>query len=274
MPTSSKNSLIPRLAALACCLAVLLSAGSAFAIGRIQWDSTRLKENKAGTQSSWRIEMKIFLPKAPDMASVPVKFEFKPVAYYERYLNDGDTTPKQRTVPTPDKQSIIESVDLGFMDPGTGKIENRTRYGFRITRAHGFEAGEYQVTVKDARNGVQIGTTTKLILEGENEVIDRRAMVFAGKDEGEADKKRKEEEEKKKAEQEAQMAQHDDPLAAREDEADWEEEEPEPSVPVEKKKPGACGCRTVSASGSAAGWALPTLLGLALLARRRQRRAA
>jgi hypothetical protein len=102
--------------------------------------------------------------------------------YYERYLDDSSSGVQTRSVPLVGQQAIIESVDLGFMDPGTGKIENRTRFAFRITRAHGFQGGEYRVTIRDGRNGQVIGTPVTLKLEGENEVIDRRAMVFAGND--------------------------------------------------------------------------------------------
>lgn len=272
--TERVNSLIRRLFAPAFFLAMVLVASSAWAYGRVQWAKTTLQENKAGTQSSWSIEMKIFLDRPPATASVPVKFEFKPTVLYERYIADGDKEPKVRKVPLQDKQALIESVDLGFMDPGSGKIENRTRFGFRVSRAHGFEAGEYQVTIKDVRSGGTIGSSTRIVLEGENELIDRRAMVFASKDNTEADKKKKEEEEKKKAEQESKLASSDDPLSTQEEEKTWAEDKPERNLPIEKKKPGACGCSTVGDSTPAGTWFLPLGLGLALVARRRQKRAA
>src|SRR6202000_1499718 len=51
---------------------------------------------------------------------------------------------------------------------------------FKLTRAHGYEAGEYKVSIHDATNDTAVGAATTLIFDGENEVIDRRAMVFSG----------------------------------------------------------------------------------------------
>jgi hypothetical protein len=156
---------------------LMLVAGPAAAAGRIEWKEKTIKE-RDGT--SWRVEMAIYLPKAPDVAHVPMKFEFQPTVYYERSIVDGD---KQidRKVPLENRQALIESVDVGFLDGSTGNIEKRTRFSFKVTRAHGYEAGEYKVTVKDTRNGQTIGTPVTLIFDGENELIDRRAMVFTGK---------------------------------------------------------------------------------------------
>jgi hypothetical protein len=157
-------------------LVLLLLAGSAQAAGRVEWKSKTLKEREGG---SWRVELAIYLPSPPDVAHVPMKFEFQPIAYYERSMVDGDKL-IERTVPLEHRQSLIESVDVGFLDSGSGKIEKRTRFTFKVTRAHGYEAGEYKVTIKDSRNGNTIGASTTLKFEGENEIIDRRAMVFTG----------------------------------------------------------------------------------------------
>jgi hypothetical protein len=92
---------------------------------------------------------------------------------------DGDKL-IERTVPLEHRQALIESVDVGFLDSGSGKIEKRTRFTFKVTRAHGYEAGEYKVTIKDSRNGQTVGGATTLKFDGENEIIDRRAMVFTG----------------------------------------------------------------------------------------------
>jgi MYXO-CTERM domain-containing protein len=255
---------------LLCSAVILLVSGTALAGGRIQFDKTVLEENKAGTQSSWKVELKVFLDKAPDLATIPVKFEFKPTVYYERFIEDGDKEPKTRKVPLQGRQSLFESADLGFLDPGTGKIENRTRFSFRITRGHGFEAGEYQVTIRDGRSGNPIGQTTRLVLQGENELIDRRAMVFAGKSD-EEQKKQKEAEEKKKAESEAALAQNDDPLASSEDESGWAEDTSEQMPMREKKKPGGCGCRVESETATlSSGLGIAGLLLLAGLRRRRR----
>lgn len=247
--------------------AVLVVASTAWAAGRIQWTKTRVKENVAGTQSNWNLEMAVFMPTAPDVAHVPVKFEFKQTVYYERYLTDDSPQVQVRRVPTPTAQDIIESVELGFLDPGTGKIENRTKFAFKVTRAHGFEAGEYRVVVKDARTGATIGTPTTLILEGENEVIDRRAMVIQEKKKVEDDKK----DEAAEAPEEAEEPVEDE--SSWEDVGQQEDEALPPPEPIKKK--GACACSTPGDGGpSGAAFALPLLLGLGIVARRRLRRAA
>ncbi|HWA73037.1 MAG TPA: MYXO-CTERM sorting domain-containing protein [Polyangiaceae bacterium] len=171
-------------------LSVLLGAGAAFAAGRIEWKSKELQEREGG---SWRLELAFYMNAAPDVAHVPMKFEFQPIAYYERSMVDGDKL-VERTVPLENRQALIESTDVGFLDSGSGKIEKRTRFSFKVTRAHGYEAGEYKVTVRDGRNGQTVGTPTTLIFKGENEIIDRRAMVFSGKKD---DKKKKKDDEAK-----------------------------------------------------------------------------
>ena len=115
---------------------VLLCASSALAAGRVEWKSKTVKERE---DKSWRLEVSIFMPKAPDVAHVPMKFEFQPTAYYARDMTDGDKL-VEHTVPLTDRQSLIESVDVGFLDSGSGKIEPRTRFSFKVTRAHGYAA--------------------------------------------------------------------------------------------------------------------------------------
>ena len=109
-----------------------------------------------------------------------MKFEFQPVAYYERAMLDGDKL-VERTVPLQHQQSLIETVDVGFLDPGTAKVQSRTKFSFKVTRAHDYAAGEYKVTIFDVRNNRKIGAPTRIKLLGENEVIDRRSITFSGK---------------------------------------------------------------------------------------------
>ena len=220
-------------------LFVLFSSTSALAAGRVEWKSKDLQEREGG---SWRLEVAFFLGRTPDVAHVPMKFEFQPVAYYERSMVDGDKL-LERVVPLDNRQALIESVDVGFMDSGSGKIESRTRFSFKVTRAHGYEAGEYKVTIRDSRNGQAIGTATTLKFKGENEVIDRRAMVFSG----EKKKKKEEKKEEKKDDAEAKP-EGDKPAASAEEKSDTSASEPsddsagnEPA-PI-KEKPGGCGCR-------------------------------
>ncbi len=249
-------------------LLLLLLTSPALAAGRLEWKSKTMKERD---DKSWRVEVAIYLPRAPDVAHVPMKFEFMPEVYYERSMMDGDKL-VERKVPLDNRQALIESVDVGFLDSGSGIIEKRTRFSFKVTRAHGYEAGEYKITVRDTRNGQVIGQPTTLIFDGENEIIDRRAMVFTGKEKKKDDKpkadadKPKEEAAEEKAAEESEPAAEE--AAASEDSAeateDAEAADDDEDLDGEiKEKPGGCGCRiedTRNASGA------PLVLGLALVA--------
>jgi len=255
-------------------LGLLLFAGSAHAAGRVEWKDKAPKEREGG---SWRLELAIYLPSAPDVAHVPMRFEFQPTAYYERSMVDGDKL-IERTVPLEHRQSLIESVDVGFLDQGSGKIEKRTRFTFKVTRAHGYEAGEYKVTIKDSRNGSTVGASTTLKFMGQNEVIDRRAMVFTG------EKKKKKEEKPAEESKPAESSGSGDGAESSGDSSadaasEPESEEPsEPSnaneePPAVEGKPGGCGCRIGEKSDSGAPALALLLLGLAFGVRRRQREA-
>lgn len=255
---------------------VVLFAASALAAGRVQWTSKKFKEREGG---SWRVELAIYLPRAPDVAYVPMKFEFQPTVYYERSLVDGREGPQETRTPLQGKQPLIESVEVGFLDAGTSKIESRTRFTFKLTRALGYEAGEYKVTVRDARNGQTIGGATDITLEGENEIIDRRSIVFTGekkkkkeeKKEGEGDAEKKEESGDKPAEEKtAEGAPKDEggDEASEGGEGDDGEgseggDNPEDEYTI-KDKPGACGCR-LPGSSSSPNALLLSVVGLALL---------
>jgi MYXO-CTERM domain-containing protein len=249
---------------------VLLCSGSALAAGRIEWKSTAVKERD---DKSWRLEVAIYLPHAPDVPHVPMKFEFQPTAYYARDLTDGDKL-VEHTVPLSDRQSLIESVDVGFLDSGSGKIESRTRFSFKVTRAHGYEAGEYKVTIRDTRNGQQVGTAQTLKFQGENETIDRRAMVFASKDD-----KKKKDEKKDDADKPADGEKKDAPAAEdapKEDAPAADAAKSEPSAddnapPPVEGKPGGCGCKLAGSERSGSGAVVLALLGFAALVSRRRR---
>jgi hypothetical protein len=279
MPSSSQ--FVRRFASLACVLMIGLVAAVAGAAGRVQWKSTKLKET---ANKAWNVECAIFLPRKPDVAHLPMKFEFEPISYFERAMVDGKEGPVERTVPLQGRQSLIESVDVGFMDPGTGKIQTRTKFVFKVTRAHGYEAGEYKVTIRDASSGTMIGTPTTLTFDGENEIIDRRSIVFTGekkkkaksedKGEGGGESGDKAAEEKKdegssggEGDAPAESTGGDETAAASDDEG-----EPSPGdYPDEVDgKPGGCGCR-LPGSAPMGGTAVIGVLALvsALLVRRR-----
>ena len=243
-------------------LAVVLVAGAALAAGRVEWKSKNFKER---SDKAWMLELKIFLPSAPDVAYVPMKFEFEPYTYFERALVDGTEGPVERKVPLEGKQPLIESVDVGFMDSGTSKIESRTKFSFKVKRDLGFEAGEYKVTIKDTRNGQKVGQTTTITFDGENEIIDRRAMVFSGEKKKKKEEPKKEDSGEKKSDEGSSDG--EEKSAASEGEGSSEEgsdnsggDEP-PSV---EKKSGGCGCRVAGADSPLATGSLIAAFGLAL----------
>jgi hypothetical protein len=251
-----------RFIAAALSIGVLVLVGPARAAGgRVEWKTKTLKESD---NHSWTIEVSIFLNKVPDVATLPMRFSFQPVVYYERALMDGKEGPQERKVPLEGKPPNVESVDVGFLDPGNGQTQKRTKFSFKVTRGHGYEAGEYDVTIKDGRTDASFGPPAHIIFEGDNEVIDRRAIVFSGEKKKE---KAKEGDDEKKEEKKKELS-PDDP-------AYWEggPKNTEKQEQVEPK--GGCGCR---AGGSSLGanalgmGAAATLLGLGRL-RRRARKA-
>jgi MYXO-CTERM domain-containing protein len=157
----------------------VLTAQPALAAGSITYSKTHIQESNGG----WNLQMTIVYGGKPAMAHVPMRFKFTPVAYFESYLDDkhGDK-PQKRTIPLVGQTPLNESVDVDFADT-RGKVFDRTRFDFTISRSHNFAAGEYNVVVHRA-DGAQVGTPQKLILEGDNPVIDRRAISFV------SDKKR------------------------------------------------------------------------------------
>jgi hypothetical protein len=250
-------------------LTFLLLPGTAGAFGRIDWGPKTIKPRADG--NSWNIDIKIFMGKAPNVPTVQMKFEFDQKVYYERAMVDGDKL-VTRNVPIEGKQPVVETADVGFLDPATSRIENRTRFTFKLHRDHGFDCGEYRVTVRDTRNGQLVGTPVNLILGGENEVIDRRSIVFSGEKKKEKKKEKTEDagapdsasdSAKKKSEPAT------DALPA--NEVPPADETPGDSAETIKKKPGGCGCRIQGRTPmrSAQGSLLLFVAGLAIAGRRR-----
>ena len=250
----------------------MLLAGSAFAAGRIEWKSKTFKER---SDKSWMLEFAVYLPRAPDVAYVSMKFEFEPTVYFERALVDGHEGPVERKVPLSNQQPKIETVDIGFMDAATSKIESRTRMSFKIKRELGYEAGEYKVTVRDTRNGQAVGAAQTITFDGENEIIDRRAMVFSGEKKKDKKPEEKKATEEKKGDDDGAASKSDEKSDAAEGDGDKDAEGDnaghDDPPPVEKKS-GGCGCRMPgnSAAGDL-GWLVPLALGAVLLRRRSRR---
>jgi MYXO-CTERM domain-containing protein len=160
-------------------------------------------------------------------------------------------------------------VDVGFLDPGTGKAAKRTRFSFSITRDRGFEAGTYEVQVMDARDDREIGGKTLLTLDGENEVIDRRSMVF---DDKPKEKKEGGESAPKPAAEERELTPDDDAYWAGGPREPEEKSAPLPPPAHLQEKPG-CGCRVGGADAGGASLGL-LALGFGLVLRRARRAAA
>ena len=258
-----------RISMLMTLICLLLVAGAAGAAGRVEWKNKTLKESDG---HAWTIEVVFYLNKAPDVATMPMRFSFMPVVYYERSLLDGKEGPQLRQVPLAGKPPLVESVDVGFMDPGSGSVQKRTKFSFKVTRGHGYEAGEYDVTIKEGRTDQALGAAARVIFQGDNEVIDRRAMVFGGEKKKD---KAKEGEDKDKAEggggesesKGSKKLDEDDP-------AFWEggpkkKTAAEDEYEVDQKR--GCGCR-VAGSRTSDRTALlgVSLLALAAVRRRRQ----
>lgn len=247
-------------------VAALFGNTPAYAADRVVWKKTTLSENV----QSWRVDLEFYFNKAPDITYVPIQFEFTQTVYYENSRDDQNPEPHLVKQPVDNKQPLIETQDVGFLDPSSGKTVNRTRFTFKLTRERGFEAGEYKVVVKDKRSNSKLGGETRLVLNGENDVVDRRSISF---DEGKKPKK----EEKKKSWEEDEYDPNKDPNRDEYWEGGPTEKEGEgddiPPPAHMQDKPGACGCRVVGGDSSQP--LVPALLGLglAIWAGRRRRAA-
>jgi hypothetical protein len=241
---------------------VCLFGAPAAAANRVVWKQTKIKEQ----DKSWKVAIEVHLDRAPDVALMPVRFSFTPISYFERALVDGRKDPVVREIPLSNQQPIVESVDVGFLDPGTGKAAKRTRFSFHVTRDRGFEAGAYEVLVTDARSDREFGGKTTVTLEGENEVIDRRSMVFEDKP-----KPKKEAEAKAAASTQEELTPDDPGYRSGGPKEPEEKQAPLPPPAHMQDRPG-CGCRLESSTWAAQGWGWVALVG-ALGARRLRRRA-
>lgn len=220
----------------------------------------------------WKMNMTVDYGGVPPLPHIPMLFIFTPTMLYERALTDktGDK-PVLNKIPLQNQQTINESIDVGFSD-ASGKVFKVTKFDFAIRRDHGFEAGEYDLQIKRSDDGVQMGQTIKLVLKGDNVVVDRRAITFAG------EKKPKKKDEKKDDagdSGDAKKAEEAKPAEAAESKAEAPPEESSGPPPVPPKQ-GGCGCRVGGDAGPEGAVAALAVVGLgaALTARRRARRAA
>ncbi|HEY4118960.1 MAG TPA: MYXO-CTERM sorting domain-containing protein [Byssovorax sp.] len=232
---------------------------SAFAAGTAT-PSTREPVEEDG---KWKLKFTIGVGSPPALPHVPMLFVFTQTVLYERSLTDktGDK-PITNRLSLQNQQPINESLDVDFSD-GAGKVFATTKFDFVIRRDRGFEAGEYDLKIKREGDGVQIGQTIKLTLKGDNPVVDRRAMVFAGekkKDKSAADKK----DDKK-----------DDAAGAPATPPGGDPPPDEtPAPPHVEPKQGGCGCRVDGDAPDGHAAAIAAVALAAAFAARRRRRAA
>jgi MYXO-CTERM domain-containing protein len=266
-PNASLAARVRALAALLVLVAVAFAPRLALAAGTVTIANRSPQEN----DGRWKLNMTMNMGHAPDLAHVPMIFEFTPVVLYERALEDktGDK-PILNKKRLQNQQPINESMDVGFSD-GTGKIFPLTKFDFMLRRDRGYEAGEYDLVIKREGDGTQIGAKQHITLLGDNPIVDRRAIVFAG--DKKKDKKKAEDKPAEggdaKAAPEASAEPSDAPAEAATD-APAEAPAPPPVAP----KQGGCGCRMAGDDVPGAPAALGlALLGAAVALRRRTRRA-
>jgi MYXO-CTERM domain-containing protein len=219
----------------------------------------------------WKLVMTIDYGSVPHLPHIPMLVVFTPTVHWDLSLTDkSPEKPVLLKIPLQNQQPINEGLDVGFAD-ASGKVFKITKFDFVIRRDHGFEAGEYDLKIKREDDGVQIGQTLKLVLKGDNVVVDRRAMTFAG------DKKSKKED--KKDDGDKKEADKDAP---KENETPLENAEPNPAdapaPPPVAPKQGGCGCVVAgdtTAPGGAAALAALAIGAVVMRSRnRRTRRAA
>ncbi|XXX72728.1 MYXO-CTERM sorting domain-containing protein [Sorangium sp. So ce134] len=221
----------------------------------------------------WKLKMTINYGGTPHLSHIPMLFSFTPTVHYERALTDqSPEKPILNRIPLQNQQSINESMDVGFSD-GSGKVFSITKFDFVLRRDRGFEAGEYELVIKRASDGVQVGQKQKITLQGENEIIDRRAIVFTGEKKKKKDDKADGADAEKGGEAEkAQDSEAEPASAPAEAEAPSDAElPPDEAPPPVAPKQGGCGCR-LSPEEAATPLALPLVaLGAAAAVARRRR---
>ncbi|MBK8254009.1 MAG: hypothetical protein IPK82_15265 [Polyangiaceae bacterium] len=249
-------SAFARIVAAALFVAVFFVPVLARAAGQVTVTDTQPKED----DGRWKLKMTINYGGVPATAHIPMLFSFTPTVLYERALTDqSPKTPVINKIPLSNQQSINESMDVGFSD-ASGKLFNITKFDFVIRRDHGFEAGEYSLKITRTSDGAQMGQTLKIVLQGDNPIIDRRAIVFSG------------EKKEKKPDNSSTDEKKDNPPS---DTPPPPEDTPPPSdTPVETPPPaapkqGGCGCRTASTTDHA-GLGVFGVLGILMLYRRRK----
>ncbi|XYH93450.1 MYXO-CTERM sorting domain-containing protein [Sorangium sp. So ce1128] len=251
-------------------LGAWLPASAAHAAGTVTIADRSPKED----DGRWKLKMTINYGGTPHLAHIPMLFAFTPTVHYERALTDqSPEKPILNKIPLQNQQGINESMDVGFSD-GSGKVFSITKFDFILRRDRGFEAGEYDLVIKRASDGVQMGQKQKITLQGDNAIIDRRAIVFTGEKKKKDDKGDKADKaDAEESDEPAKEAEGEPASDAADAEPSSAELPPDEAPPPVSPKQGGCGCR-LAPDEAAVPFALPLVaLGAAVaLARRRRGR--
>ena len=242
---------------------LIVSPQRAWAAGTVSLQTNSPEE----VNGKWKLYFTINYGGKPDVAYVPMIFSFTPTSITERSLTDqSGEKPVITRLPLKGQTAINESMDVGFSNP-SGGVFTTTKFDFVIRRDKGFEAGEYDLKITRASDGAQMGNTIKLTLKGDNPIVDRRAIVFAGnkkkpdekKDEAKTD-------DKKEGEGTSEPAASDS--SATPPPAD---ETPTEAPPAVEPKQGGCGCSVVGINDNMPlGGAIALAFGAVVVARRRR----
>ena len=239
----------------------------------------------------WKFNVEIDYGSKPHLGHIPFDFVFVQTAYYEYSITDNDPAPVQRRKVMRNQAPQREQMDISFSD-ARGELWRNTKFSFNVRRDRGFAAGEYTLTVKRSSDGQTLGRPVKLTLNGQNEVIDRRAMDFSTP----AIKKVESDKKDKKPASEDTSGDSDDSKPSASDQDDdnavssekdqTPDENTEQSAsneasgppPVDKKAKSGCGCRVLGVvdadhdgAPSKLAWLASVAFGL-LLARRKRNR--
>ncbi len=232
----------------------------AFAAGSVTLGDSQPKED----DGKWKLKMTMTYGGTPPTAHIPMNFSFTPTMLYERSLTDkSPTTPVITRMPLANQEPIVKSLDVGFSD-ASGKLFTTTKFEFIIRRDHGFEAGEYNLVITRGNDGAQMGQQIRIVLQGDNPVVDRRAIVFSG------EKKPKKTEDPAAADKKEETPSNEPAATEPTDPAAMSDGVPTETPPSVEPKKGGCGCR-LEASSENNGFGALALAGFFLLALRRRR---
>ena len=249
-------------------LIALTITTDALAFGTFRLKKTTIEE----ADGRWKFDVEADYGSKPHIGHIPFDFIFVQTTYYEYSITDTDKEPQQRRKPMLNQKPQREQMDIGFAD-ARGDTWARTKFSFSLRRDRGFSAGEYTLTVKRSSDGATMGRPIRITLNGQNELIDRRAIVFTG------EKKKKEKPKETAADKPDEKT---EPADAPEDEPGGDDgaktDEPDESdldkPPAVEKRPGGhgCGCRTAGHPSEHGAALASLLLGVALLTARRRSR--